>query len=189
MRRMTVCFLIALVFLILPVCIPNAMSGDQIHLRSQAKQLSDKDVKSMLAKHGFFDRTWNKTGAFANDFVDNGDGTVTDRATGLMWQKDGSPDGMTWANAKEYVNTLNRKRFAGYSDWRLPTVEELASLMKSSRSKGNLYIDPVFSEKQEYCWGADTFGPDIAWYANFKAGMSRHIYHFFYYVRVTRTIQ
>lgn len=186
---MIVSFLVTLVFILLTIYIPNAMTGDQVHLRSQAKQLSDKDVKSMLAKHGFFDRTWNKTGAFANDFVDNGDGTVTDRATGLMWQKDGSPDGMTWANAKEYVNTLNRKRFAGYSDWRLPTVEELASLMKSSRSKGNLYIDPVFSEKQEYCWGADTFGPDIAWYANFKAGMSRHIYHFFYYVRVTRTIQ
>ncbi len=189
MRRMTVCFLIALVFLILPVCIPNAMSGDQIHLRSQAKQLSDKDVKSMLTKHGFFDRIWNKTGAFANDFVDNGDGTVTDRATGLMWQKDGSPDGMTWANAKEYINTLNRKRFAGYSDWRLPTIEELASLMKSSRTKGNLYIDPIFSEKQMFCWSADTFGPEMAWYASFKSGMIRHVYHFFYHVRAVRTIK
>ena len=189
MRRMTVCFLIALVFLILPICIPNAMSGDQVHLRSQAKQLSVKDVKSMLTKHGFFDRTWNKTGAFANDFVENSDGTVTDRATGLMWQKKGSPEGMMWANVKEYVKKLNSERFAGYSDWRLPTVAELASLMKSSRYKGNLYIDPVFSEKQEYCWGADTFGPDIAWYANFKGGMIRHIYHFFYYVRATRTIQ
>jgi hypothetical protein len=186
---MTACFLIALVFLILPICIPNAMSGDQVHLRSQAKQLSDKDVKATLTKFNFFDRTKNKNGAFSSDLMDNRDGTVTDRATGLMWQKDGSLTGMIWTDAKGYVNTLNSERYAGYSDWRLPTIEELASLMKSSRSKGNLYIDPIFSEKQEYCWSADTFGTDTAWYANFKTGMIRHIYHFFYYVRATRTIQ
>jgi hypothetical protein len=173
----------------LPIYVSIAMSGDQVHLRNQARQVSDQDVKSMLTKHGFFDRTWNKTGAFANDFVDNGDGTVTDRATGLMWQKDGSSEGMMWANVKNYITKLNRDRFAGYSDWRLPTVEEIASLMQSSRSKENLYIDTVFSQKQDYCWAADTFGPDIAWYASFKAGMIRHIYHFFYYVRATRTIQ
>jgi len=189
MKRMIVSFLVTLFFILLTIYIPNAMSAERIHLRSQAKQLSDKDVKSMLEKYNFFDRTKNKNGAFANDFVDNGDGTVTDRATGLMWQKDGSPDGMTWPQAKEYINNLNRERFAGYSDWRLPTIEELASQMKSGRAKGSLYIHPLFSAKQEFCWSADTFGPDSAWYASYKAGMIRHVYHFFYYARAVRTIQ
>ena len=188
MKRMIIGFLVMLFFILLTLYIPNAMSGDPVNLRSQAKQLSDKDVKEILAKYNFFDTTKNKTGAFSNDFVDNGDGTVTDRATGLMWQKGGSPEGMTWANAKEYVNKLNSERSAGYSDWRLPTIEELASLMKSSRA-GNLYIDPIFSEKQQYCWSADTFGPEMAWYTSFKAGMIRHIYHFFYHVRAVRTIK
>jgi hypothetical protein len=189
MKRLSICFIITMIFLILSVCIPKAMASDRVHLRNQAKQLSDEDVKSMLIEFNFFDRTKNKNGAFPNDFMDNGDGTVTDRATGLMWQKDGSLEGMTWADAKEYVNKLNNDRFAGHSGWRLPTIEELASLMKSSRAKGNLYIDPTFSERQIFCWSADTFGPDAAWYVSFKAGMIRHIYHFFYHVRAVRTIK
>ncbi len=189
MKRMMVGFFVTLFFILLTVYVPIAMSGDQVSLRSQAKRLSDKDLKSMLTKYNFFDRTKNKAGAFANDFMDNGDGTVTDRVTGLMWQKDGSLKGVTWAEAKEYVNKLNSDRFAGYSVWRLPTIEELASLMKSSRTKGNLYIDPIFSEKQMFCWSADTFGPEMAWYASFKSGMIRHVYHFFYHVRAVRTIK
>jgi len=177
--------LIALTFL---VFVPNAICVNQIHLRSQSMRLSDSDVKSMLIKYNFFDRTKNKNGAFANDLRNNNNGTVTDRATGLMWQKGGSSDGMEWLKAKEYVNQLNNERFAGYSDWRLPTIEELASLMKSMKAKG-MYIDPLFSEVQEICWSADAFGTDIAWYASFKSGMIRHIYRFFYYVRTVRTIK
>jgi len=96
MKRMIVSFLVTLVFILLTVYIPNAISGDPVSLRNQATQILDKDVKAMLAKYNFFDRTKHPGGAFVNDFVDNGNGTVTDRATGLMWQKDGSSDGMTW---------------------------------------------------------------------------------------------
>jgi hypothetical protein len=181
-------FFVAVVFMLSTVYIPNAMSGNPVSLRSQVKQLSDKDVMVMLKKYNFFDRTKNKAGAFVNDFVDNNDGTVTDQVTGLMWQKDGSSEGMTWADVKEYVNKLNSGQFGGYSDWRLPTIEELASLIKSMRAKG-LYIDPIFSEKQQFCWSADTFAPDIAWYVSFKAGMIRHIFLFFYHVKAVRTIK
>ncbi len=188
MKRIIVGFFVTLVLILLTVYIPNAISIDQISLRSQAKQLSVKDVMVALKKYNFFDRIKNKKGAFTNDFVDNGDGTVTDRITGLMWQKDGSEDGMTWLKAKEYINELNREKFAGYSDWRLPTVEELASLIKSMKARG-IYIDPVFSEKQQYCWSADTLDTDIAWYVSFKTGITRHIFRFFYYVRAVRTVK
>ena len=189
MKRLPIFFIITLISLILSVCIPKAMSSDRLHLRNQAKQLSDEDVKSMLLKFNFFDRTKNNNGAFANDFMDNGDGTVTDRATGLMWQKNGSLKGMTWADSKEYANKLNSERFAGRSDWRQPTIEELASLLTPKKVNGNLHIDPVFSGKLEFCWSSDTFGSDTAWYVSFKAGMIRHIYHFFYHVRAVRTIR
>lgn len=189
MKRMILSFLVTLVFILLTVYIPISMSGDQVILRSKAKQLSNKDVMVVLKKYNFFDRTKNKAGTFPNDFVDNGDGTVTDRATALMWQKDGSSEGMTWASAKEYINKLNSGQFGSYSNWRLPTIEELASLMKSVKVKGKLYTDSIFSEKQQFCWSADTFGPEMAWYASFKSGMIRHIYHFFYHVRAVRTIK
>ena len=189
MHRLTICSIIPFFFIIWSMGMPGALASDGVNLRSQPKQLSDNDIQSILTQYHFFDRTKNPKGDFANEFVDNGDGTVTDRSTGLMWQKDGSIDGMTWQDAKKYVNKLNTEKFAGLSGWRLPTIEELGSLMNPVKSAGNLYIDSVFSDKQDICWSSDTFGPDTVWYVSFKAGMIRHIYHFFYYVRAVRTLR
>ncbi len=66
-----------------------------------------------------------------NDFHDNGDGTVTDRATGLMWQKADSEKGMNWQQALDYAEKLT---LAGHDDWRLPNAKELQSLVDYSRS-------------------------------------------------------
>ena len=69
-------------------------------------------------------------------YVDNGDGTITDQNTGLMWEKQ-SDDGsahdrdtfLTWANAPSHITTLNTTSFAGYTDWRMPNMRELSSLV------------------------------------------------------------
>jgi hypothetical protein len=58
----------------------------RVPLRSAPKTLSADDVKAMLRRYDFFDNIWHKNGDFENDFVYHGDGTVTDRATGLTWQ-------------------------------------------------------------------------------------------------------
>ena len=60
-----------------------------------------------------------------NDFVDNGDGTVTDNATGLMWSQDDSGEGFLWEGALEYAENAT---LAGYNDWRLPNAKELQSI-------------------------------------------------------------
>lgn len=73
----------------------------------------------------------------ARSFTDNGDGTITDNATGLMWEKlsdDGSihdaDNTYTWTNAfATKVATLNSGSFAGYTDWRVPNRSELDSLV------------------------------------------------------------
>jgi hypothetical protein len=57
-------------------------------------------------------------------YTDNGDGTVTDNVTGLMWAQELSTSAYSWSDAVEYCNTLE---LGGYSDWRLPTVKELWS--------------------------------------------------------------
>jgi hypothetical protein len=94
-------------------------------------------------------------------YVDNGDGTVTDTCTGLMWQKDTADvsgdgtitdeDRLTWHEALKYCENLN---FAGYSDWRLPNVRELQSIITYGR------IDPALHppfQAVKYQGGEDTW--------------------------------
>ena len=63
-------------------------------------------------------------------FTDNGDETVTDNLTGLMWTKDARPGGssVSWDDAFISIATFNLINFLGYSDWRLPNLFELESL-------------------------------------------------------------
>lgn len=80
-----------------------------------------------------------------NDFVDNNNGTITDQATGLMWQQ--ADDGTTrdWENALAYAEGLT---LAGYSDWRLPNAKELHSIVDYTRCRDvtqSAAIDPLFS--------------------------------------------
>jgi len=135
---------------------PTTKPYAKLSLRKEPKKmLSENTVRAMLKKHDFYDREWNPNGLFDNDFVDNGDGTVTDRATGLMWQRAGSPRALTIKRATRYIVSLNYKRFLGYSDWRMPTIEELASLIRGNVGKG-LHINPLFTTKQSRCWSPDS---------------------------------
>jgi hypothetical protein len=126
----------------------------KLSLRTEPKKLTEKDIRRMLARYDFYDDNLNWRGSFMNDFVDNGDGTITDKATGLMWQKSGSSRARTWKRAQKYVEGLNNDLFAGYSDWRLPTIEELASLVEREKVNG-VHIDRIFNNKQKTCWSAD----------------------------------
>lgn len=80
----------------------------------------------------------------ANDYVDNGDGTITDRNTGLMWMQKDSGKSVYWKEALEYAEKLV---FAGHDDWRLPNAKELQYIVDYSRSPDTTdspAIDPVF---------------------------------------------
>ena len=80
-----------------------------------------------------------------NNFVNNGDGTITDQATGLMWQQ--ADDGTTrdWEAALSFAEGLT---LGGHSDWRLPNAKELQSIVDYSRSRDftqSAAIDALFS--------------------------------------------
>ncbi len=82
-------------------------------------------------------------------YIDHLDGTVTDTQTGLTWMKPsvgqewhdgkvkGKPKTMTWSEACQ----MNGTRFAGYADWRLPTIEELNTLVFSSTGEREAFSD------------------------------------------------
>ena len=79
-----------------------------------------------------------------NSFVDNNDGTITDRATGLVWMKNDNGVGVAWENALSYAEGFE---YAGYSDWRLPNAKELQSILDYTRSPAttnSAAIDPMF---------------------------------------------
>ena len=87
-----------------------------------------------------------------NDFSDTGDATITDSATGLMWAQNDSgssaPDGLNWEEALAWVTAQNEANYLGYSDWRLPNVKELQSIVNYSRSPDttdSAAIDPLFN--------------------------------------------
>jgi PKD repeat protein len=99
-----------------------------------------------------------------NLFVDNGDQTITDQATGLMWTKADSGDGMNWSNALAWVQTKNAARYLGYNDWRLPNAKELHSIVDYTRSPdttASAAIDPVFTCTQIT---NEASQPDYPWY-------------------------
>lgn len=80
-----------------------------------------------------------------NDFVDNGDGTITDNATGLMWQQDDDGTARDWEESLEYAEGLE---LAGHDGWRLPSSKELQGIVDYTRSPattGSPAIDPLFS--------------------------------------------
>ncbi len=91
-----------------------------------------------------------------NNLVDNGDGTVTDRATELTWAQTDSRRAMTWQEALTYAEDLE---LAGHDDWRLPNAKELQSIVDYSRAPDAANpdqvgpaIDPVFQLSQSGSW-------------------------------------
>ena len=130
----------------------------------------------------------------------SGDVVVVDNATGLMWHQSGSDDEMLWDKAEEWlssepedhVKSLNREEgYAGYHDWRLPTVDEAVSLLESSEKNGDLYIDPVFSKKQPWIWTGDRAGSQTAWFVRFINGFVGwfYVYNYSSYVRPVRSVE
>jgi len=83
-----------------------------------------------------------------NKLKDNGDGTIADEATGLMWAKDDSQKGMNWEESLAWVQARNRETYLGHSDWRLPNAKELQSIVDYTRcpdTTQSAAIDPVFT--------------------------------------------
>lgn len=82
-----------------------------------------------------------------NSFIDNGDGTINDESTGLMWAQNDNSEGLNWQQALSWVKQKNSENYLGYSDWRLPNIKELQSIVDYSRSPAttnSAAIDPVF---------------------------------------------
>ena len=108
----------------------------------------------------------------APSFKDNGDGTVTDNITGLMWQKTDGGE-MTFESASTYVKSLN---LSGHNDWRLPTSHELFDI--NNFDNVNPALDAAYFTKTlaEYWWTSDprVDASSYIWVVNAGGGVGAH---------------
>jgi hypothetical protein len=123
-----------------------------------------------------------------NHFIDNGDGTVTDTSTALMWQQATAPETYNWDQALSYCENLT---LAGYSDWRLPTIKELNSIVDVSRSSPAINMADFPNTMAYHYWPSTSYVPynDVAWNVDFTDGRcSAHPYlkSLYSYVRAVR---
>ena len=166
--------IISFAFISMPVI--HSAEEPHIVLRSSYSDLSVSQVQSMP---NISIREKNDWGFYGYSTINhsyglkviNDDKVVIDHATGLMWHQNGSDNYMKWNVAKQWVRGLNGGEYVGYSDWRLPTVEEAASLLELGEKDGGLYIDSVFSNKQEWIWTGDEYGQEGAWGVNLGGGL------------------
>ncbi|TAG01787.1 MAG: DUF1566 domain-containing protein [Betaproteobacteria bacterium] len=124
---------------------------------------------------------WDDIAIEATPFVDNGDGTVTDASTGLMWDQcargrsgvgcaTGAATLYPWANAFAEAGTQSANNYKGYSDWRLPSAVELQTLVKLGASPT---VDATaFPNTPAFLWSGSSIagGATDAWYVSFNDG-------------------
>jgi hypothetical protein len=123
-------------------------------------------------------------------FSDNGDGSLTDRLTRLVWPKEAKSPGpeacspgttktaKTWQGALDYASCLNAENYLGHGDWRLPNVNELESLVNAGPSDAAAWlVSQGFSNVQtKSYWSStsfyslDPYSIDPAWYVDMRDG-------------------
>ncbi len=142
------------------------------------------ELKYVRAVRG--DAVWEQ-----DDYMVNGDGTVTDRFTGLMWQQATSQNEMDWEAALTYCEELS---LAGYDDWRLPNRNELQSLVDKQPEPGaSLTINQAFPDTRgENYWTSTSNAiiPNAAYCISFHEGVlfGRGPKNHPYWVRAVRRV-
>lgn len=149
-----------------------ATSGYEVALKSKKEGLGRVQMPAI--------KTGQTTIYYANDdgdlqrglarsYTDNGDGTVTDNTTTLMWQKEDDNSAYTWAAAKNYCANLELP--VGATDWRLPSIEELTSIIDFGRVSPA--INPIFTNANGlFHWSSTTVASNTSrvWVVDFDFG-------------------
>ncbi len=137
------------------------------------RDLQPDPLNDMLRRHQFFDQKHSPNGSGLAHIYEprdfGSDAVVIDHATGLMWQPSGSIFSTTHASANGYLDLINHHKFAGFENWRLPTLEEAMSLM-TRRVNGALHIDNVFDFQQRTIWTCDLGSPQTAFAVDYLNG-------------------
>jgi hypothetical protein len=162
-------------------------------LRSDAAVLSAEQVRALIIQRGFFTARTNPAGGAKHDYrqeVSAGAAIVVDRTSGLMWEQTGSGRIVQGgrAGALAYAQSLNSRRFGGFDNWRLPTLEEALSLLAAERT-AEFHLSPVFNAASAaFIWTVDDAAEGRGWVVYYHDGFADEESHDFNaYVRAVRS--
>jgi hypothetical protein len=154
----------------LPPLKGSALAGGMVQLPSLPAYIQEEEIGDLIRKWNFFDSEYNPGGRFANCLVDSGDErTVIDLKTGLMWQR-GGLDINSIRQMRKDIEKIHAVGFAGYHDWRLPTVEEAMSLMEHEPNGKTMHLHPCFSRNQPFIFVEARRRPGGYWFVDYKQG-------------------
>jgi hypothetical protein len=121
--------------------------------------------------------------ASGGSFTDNGDGTVTDKDTGLMWQKEDDNTKRIWSDAITYSDNLP---LAGHTDWRLPSKKELISILDygtynpsinktyfPNTDSSTYWSSTIYADDTSYAWSVHFYGGGVYGYSKSGDGYVR----------------
>ena len=149
-------------------------------LRAQGIKVAPREARKVFE----VDKLWRPIEYMANDLRLNPEGTVTDTSSLLVWQQAGSDHLVTWYDAHKYIEQLNQVHFAGRANWRLPTVNELISLITEVPRAVDLCIEPIFDKDKRWLWTSDRRSFVAAWYVSLDLGyVSWQDFTCYYFVR------
>ncbi len=95
---------------------------------------------------------------------------LTDLASGLTWQRGGSDFTLDWHTATAYIDQLNHEGFGGRRNWRLPTIDELITLLQPNPQGSDHCLPPIFDRRPKRLWSCDRRTFTSAWYVNLNLG-------------------
>lgn len=145
-------------------------NAEPLVLPAEHCTLRDDQLSQLVIEWNFYDSRLNPQGAFDNALAaSDSSATVLDEKTGIMWQR-GGLDLCSIRKMTIDIKELNKEGFAGYNDWRMPTVEEAMSLMEPTPNAKGLYIHPCFSKKQPFIFVAAKRKPTGYWFVDYKQG-------------------
>ena len=146
------------------------MAEEEVKDPSEKKETSEEEAKKTLPldddfedEAGFDADEWigddeeieeEEEAPEGPQFADNGNETISDSRSNLMWKKSDSfaefGYGINWFEANDYIEDMNEKNFAGFDDWRLAGFDEAKSLFAfgvSNRDKdgAEIHVDPLFA--------------------------------------------
>ena len=154
----------------LPAMSQETFTGEMVRLPSEHDIINDDQIAEVITKWNFFDSELNPSGRFENALVATpSPEVILDQRTGLMWQRDGL-DIHSIRTMQRNIEELNQKSFAGFSDWRLPTMEESMSLMEPVKNFKDVFLSPCFSKEQPFIFVAAQRKPGGYWFVDYKQG-------------------